>query len=374
MTNSLTNTTEIATTGTNSEILYADAVLEGGGVRGIAHVGALVEAEKRGYQWVNIAGTSAGAIVASLMAAGYTAKEMYEIMSHVNFKLFADSDGFSWFFARQFFNLTIRGGVHPGKYAEGFVKSYMSARGKKTFGDLIVPGQEHLPKNSPQRYRLTVIASDISTGRMVRLPQDAQICYNIDPDDFEIAHAVRMSMSIPFFFIPVSQKYAGGRICRIVDGGLLSNFPISIFDVHDDEPTRPTFGFHLVDQAPQANEADPVVFTPTGNVYQIGKALLNTMLTAHDRLYMDDHTYVRTIAIPTNGISSTNFNLSDEEKLTLYHNGQEAAQNFFKTWDFEAYKLAYRSGKPLPGRQKQLHENMKTIQRNSKPLSLTRSL
>jgi NTE family protein len=366
MTNSLAN----ATAETNNGILYADAVLEGGGVRGIGHVGALVEAEKRGYRWVNVAGTSAGAIVASLMAADYTATEMYEIMNNVNFKQFADSDGFNWFYARQLFNFAIRGGIHPGKYAEEFVKSHLAEKGKTKFGDLIIPGQEHLPKNSPQRYRLTVIASDISTGRMVRLPRDAQTYYGIDPDDVEIARAVHMSLSIPFFFIPVSQQYIDGRMCRIVDGGLLSNFPISIFDVHDTEPSRPTFGFRLVDQVPPANDTDPVIFTPTGNAYQIGQALLHTMLTAHDRLYMDDHTYVRTIAIPTNGISSTRFNLSDEEKLTLYQNGQTAAQTFFQTWDFEAYKVAYRSGKPLPSRQERLHENMKTIKRNTNPLFL----
>ena len=56
--------------------LMADAVFEGGGVKGIGLVGAVAVAEERGYQWVNIAGTSAGAIVAALLAVGYSVAEI----------------------------------------------------------------------------------------------------------------------------------------------------------------------------------------------------------------------------------------------------------------------------------------------------------
>lgn len=56
--------------------LMADAVFEGGGVKGVGFVGAIAVAKERDYQCVNIAGTSAGAIVAALLAAGYSAAEM----------------------------------------------------------------------------------------------------------------------------------------------------------------------------------------------------------------------------------------------------------------------------------------------------------
>ena len=61
---------------TKKENLRADAVFEGGGVKGIGLVGAVAVAEERGYQWVNIAGTSAGAIVAALLAVGYSVAEI----------------------------------------------------------------------------------------------------------------------------------------------------------------------------------------------------------------------------------------------------------------------------------------------------------
>lgn len=73
------------------EILKADAVFEGGGVKGIGLVGALSVAEEKGYRWQNVAGTSAGAIVAGLVAAGYSAAELQEIMAELDYRKFKDA-------------------------------------------------------------------------------------------------------------------------------------------------------------------------------------------------------------------------------------------------------------------------------------------
>jgi NTE family protein len=56
----------------------AYGIFEGGGAKGYAHVGALKAAEKRGIFFRKVAGTSAGAIVAALVAARYTADELFD--------------------------------------------------------------------------------------------------------------------------------------------------------------------------------------------------------------------------------------------------------------------------------------------------------
>ena len=90
------------------------------------------------------------------------------------------------------------------------------------------------------------------------------------------------------------------------------------------------------------------------------KALMSTMLSAHDKLYMDDETFAHTIAIPTHGIASTQFDLTKEQAQQLYESGKTAAATFFKTWNFEAYTAAYKSGNiPVVSRQAQLHHAMK---------------
>ena len=344
----------------NTPLLQADIVLEGGGVRGIGHVGALSVLEEKGYHWVNIAGTSAGACVAAMMAANYSAQEMNDIMrNEVNFNLFAQDSGLNGFFLMEAIHMLRRGGFHTGNYIETFIRDkLMKAKPKpiSTFKDLIIPGREHEPKDSIYRYRLTVIASDISQGLMLRLPQD-MLKFNQDPEELDVALAVHMSASIPFFFMPLMQKRQDRQNDLVVDGGLLSNFPVGIFDVAN-EPQHPTFGLRLVDSLPTPEHPWPT--NPTNNVFQIGQALLSTLLSAHDRLYMDDHTFVRTIAIPVEGISGTRFDLKPDEAEMLYQNGSKAAENFLSTWNFEAYKAAYRGNLQQKGRRERLHEEMKS--------------
>lgn len=68
----------------------ADAVFECGGVKGIGLVGAVSEVEKADYEFVNLAGTSAGAIVASLLAVGYKAADIKKELEKLNYNNFKD--------------------------------------------------------------------------------------------------------------------------------------------------------------------------------------------------------------------------------------------------------------------------------------------
>src|SRR5579883_1094885 len=336
-------------------VQYADAVLEGGGMRGIAHVGALGVAEARGHRWQHCAGTSAGALVAALLAAGYSAAELRALLARLDFARFAQDQGWRGWRSTQLARLFLTGGLHSGTYLEDFLRHHLRARGKNTFGDLVCPGQENAPLHSPWRYRLVVIAADITAGRMLRLPQD-MLSYGRNPDELEIALAVRMSASIPFFYQPVLLRAHDGRLCRVVDGGLLSNFPIGIFDVAG-APAYPTFGLRLVDGQDTAQTSRPR--PEQESLWQFSQELLKTMLTAHDRLYLDDHAYVRTIAIQVHGISGTQFDLSRAQIEQLYRQGESAAERFFTGWNFPAYVAAYRSpGRVTGGRRERLHAQM----------------
>jgi NTE family protein len=75
------------------------------------------------------------------------------------------------------------------------------------------------------------------------------------------------------------------------------------------------------------------------------KSLAQTMMEAHDRMYVEQANYARTIPIPTLGVGTTEFDLSPERALALYDSGRQAAGKFLDTWDFEAYIEEFRSGK-----------------------------
>src|SRR6266571_70272 len=70
----------------------ADLVLEGGGVKGIGLVGALKVFGDAGYRFRRVAGTSAGAIVGSLTAAGVPPEQLQRIMRELDYRKFQDGD------------------------------------------------------------------------------------------------------------------------------------------------------------------------------------------------------------------------------------------------------------------------------------------
>ena len=69
------------------------------------------------------------------------------------------------------------------------------------------------------------------------------------------------------------------------------------------------------------------------------------MMAAHDRLYLEKATYARTIPIPTLGVGTTEFDISEDRVDALYDSGHRAASDFLDHWDFQAYIEEFRRGK-----------------------------
>lgn len=308
-------------------------------------MGAVSEIEKAGYEFENLAGTSAGAIIAALLAVGYKAAEIKDELQKLNYNQFKD-EGFldKLGFIGKSVNLAFTDGVYQGKYFEAWFENLLEAKGKTTFGQIKTDYPEE-----KYRYKLQIIATDITDHKMLVLPQDLKD-FGYDPDQFSISRAVRMSMSIPLFFEPVRLDDSSGRTHLIVDGGVLSNYPVWLLDDSSSNPPWPTFGFRLMEEntrdikkAQKNNIDNPVHYL---------LALVGTMMDAHDRFYISRSKgdYDRTIGIPVTidfhgnpkSIKTTDFDITQEESTLLFHNGENAAQEFLKTWNFEEWKKKYR--------------------------------
>lgn len=319
--------------------LMADAVFEGGGVKGIGLVGAVAVAEERGYQWVNVAGTSAGAIVAALLAAGYKAMEMKEILEELDYNKFKDTSLLDRVpLIGPLASVVFEKGIYEGRFCEKWIRGLLQKKKIQTFNDLIL---EEYKDDERYRFKLRVIASDISRGRLLVLPQDIAD-FGIRPEDLSVAAAVRMSMSIPFFYEPVKlRNMKTNQLSYIVDGGILSNFPVWLFDSEGEIPEWSTFGFKLV----EPEEEREIPHQVRGPISLLA-ALFSTMMQAHDARYIKDEQFVRTIPILTLGVGTTEFDISSERSEALYQSGREAAEKFFDTWNFSEYIDKYRRGKP----------------------------
>jgi NTE family protein len=320
----------------------ADLVLEGGGVKGIGLVGAISALHERGYQFDGrhgrVAGTSAGAIVGSLVAAGMPIPKMVEVMKGVDYALFQDSASLGPI--GRGVSLLTRLGLFRGDYLHQWITDQLTACDVQTFGDLRLDDpQSDLPPE--QAYRLVVVVSDVTSGRMVRLPWDYHQ-YGLNPDEQPVADAVRASASIPFFYRPFQLKLPdSGKVAVLTDGGMLSNFPINIFDRTHGTPRWPTFGVKLSAKTVDRWTDD---WASVGTPIRLGRALVSTMVNAHDRLELDDPAVcARTIFVETDGVRATDFHLSADKRDELYENGRAGTIDFLAGWDFAEYLRRYRS-------------------------------
>jgi NTE family protein len=301
----------------------ADLVLEGGGVKGIGLVGAMTVLQEQGYEFGRIAGTSAGSIVGSLIAAGMTPQDMAKAMKEVEWLRFADKGFVDRFgLPGKAISLYTELGVYEGKYVVSWLESFLEQYGVRTFADLKLTDDWAKDLPPEQRYKFVTIVTDVTRGRLVRLPWDYHL-YGLDPDTQSVAQAVRASMSIPFYYEPA--KIGGSNM---VDGGMLSNFPMNLFD---STPDWPTFGIKL-----SAKLEPDQVMNPSDSPLSFARSILGTITSAHDNQHIDDPDVLkRVMFVDTTGVKSTNFNITPEQQDWLYENGRTSATKFLKTWKGE---------------------------------------
>ena len=325
----------------------ADAVFRGGGVKGLALAGALCgfaeQATKPVNHWKDVAGASAGAIIACYLATGHDANEMLDLMQHTSFGQFADFPGHNKELGVA--RLIAEHGMAPG---HAFERWFDDVLGGATFAKVRKP-----PANGQaEEWSLKLIAVDVSGGHLLVLPGDLQNYRDpttgkqIDPDEFPIARAARMSMSIPYFFDPVELQDEQGRTSMIVDGGTLSNFPVWLWDVDPKvtghAPTRPTFGFTL----DGGHGFGPPGFVTKVTPWHLRFAfdIFHTAESAWDERFVSHSTRVRTLAVDADDVGTTDFNLTQEKQELLVHNGREAAKAFLDAFSLDDYENTYHAG------------------------------
>ncbi|WP_040211620.1 patatin-like phospholipase family protein [Clostridium polynesiense] len=319
----------------NENYKIADAVFEGGGIKAIAFVGALKAMEEKGYVWRYLAGTSGGAVVASLIAVGYTSSEILSIVKNMDFTKMNDRKFISIPFISDMYNLIFNKGIYEGVYLKNFIDTLLSTKLKRskkspvTFRDLMDPLEDGVLLDNykyKKKYKLHIIASDITNGKLMILPEDIKD-YGIEPEDFHVSEAVRMSCSIPFFYKPVYLKDTKTHTTSIiVDGGLLSNYPVWLFDVKD-KPKYPTIGFKL--SGSKTVQGDENIT----NLISYGKKIIKTMLESQNNMHIKEMDYLRTIKIDPKNYHTTDFIIKEKDILNLYESGEYSANSFLENWE-----------------------------------------
>jgi NTE family protein len=316
---------------------FRNLVFEGGGVKGIAYAGAIqvLEQDKILPNITRVAGTSAGAITATLLALGAGSKDVANIVGGTDFRQFMDS---SLLPTSNIWRLVNDYGWYKGDAFAAWMQGIIKQRtgdADTTFAQL-----RALKAKGGAFRDLYMVGTDLSRQQALTFSGD-------DTPDVPIWYATRTSMSIPFFFQAVM---AQGDVR--VDGGVSWNYPIDMFDDRKylddpalgqkpDYPTvydanqvfnKETLGFR-VDTADEIAAEKQAWKSPPGKVDDIEdyiKALVGFMLDTANKTHLHDNDWHRTVFIDAAGISATDFGLTQAEIKTLIANGVKGTTDYMK--------------------------------------------
>lgn len=327
---------------------FSNYVFEGGGVKGLAYVGALKALDEKGIhkQITRVAGASAGAICALLVALNYTTDEIQDILWALDFKNFMDGD---WGIIKDTKRLIEDYGWYKGDFFQKWIKTTIE---KKTgsqdtsFRDLHDHGDFKA---------LVLVGTNLSTH------YSEVFSYEKTPD-MKVHEALRITMSIPLFFKAVKREKE-----IYVDGGLLMNYPIKAFDrlsfVKKDNLQRKhhkayykpinsqlkdkdknfdkyvynkeTLGFKLDTKEDIGVFADG--HKPTDHkihdLFDYMWNLVETVYRAQQNLHLHSDDWHRTVYIDTLGVKTTDFKITEALKKALVQSGYDHTMKYFQWFD-----------------------------------------
>lgn len=261
-------------------------VIKGGGVKGLAFAGALLELENY-FSFDTFAGTSAGAIAAVLMGAGYSPKELLEILNEKDFNDFKDISLF-----KGILNFIRTKGFYPGDEIENWINRLIRRK---------LPDILNEVKMADLTAHTIVYSSRIKDGIIVFDSKN-------DRKETHAAFATRCSMSIPYFFSP---KFIDG--IRVYDGGVRNNFPLKVFT--DSYPNKPVIGLYLINGTKRGG----LVIGELANIAMDGEEI--PIVQAN----LD-----KVVLIDPRPIKTTDFNLTQRKKDFLVLAGRVGALKFIE--------------------------------------------
>lgn len=319
-----------------SQLQYRNLVFKGGGVRGVAYLGALQELERLGFteKLQRVAGSSVGAIAALMVSLRLPASKVKAIFDTLDFSRIPQArpdsqpeslltrvdlaacsqrlfKGFGWYSSEYFY-----------QWLQEVISLYSQGKPMATFADFKQAGHRGLH----------VVVSNLTQRR-------SEVMSAETTPDVAVADAVRMSMSIPLYFEALrfdGQRFGEGDL--YVDGGLFDNYPLHVFDQPKLVKRNPfvrqgvnwqTLGMYLYAEKGKAKPKSE----ETRSLIEFINLLLENLyashqLTAYEPNPLDQR---RTIQIGDCGVSATHFNITPggPDYEALYQSGQKAVQAFF---------------------------------------------
>jgi predicted acylesterase/phospholipase RssA len=289
-------------------------VFQGGGCRASAYVGAYRAAVERGVNFSEVVGTSAGSIIAVLIAAGSTVEQIEKSIDELDFqKLISEPqpiNGIKYshtlakvlkkipldFFEKYspiYSHLGIKNSIKIKEWIDAKLKEILNTSQPVKFKDLLIDAH--------------IIVSDLKTKRV-------EVFNKKNSANKDVAEAVQYSCNIPIFFQPIDLRY--------VDGGMLSNLGTFVFSTREEKYYNKILAFSL------ESEYDSVD-NKIESFLDYGKSLVNTILDGNLDLQLNLQDNIHLINIKTGNIKATDFDKMTQDIVrVLKTNGKNAVDDF----------------------------------------------
>ena len=305
---------------------------EGAGIRGIAYAGVIDELERHGrLQGIEkVGGTSAGAITAMMVSLGYTSEEIADIISSTQFRKFNDG---RFMFIGGFARMSkVYGWYRGDRFTDWMAKLIEEKTGNPdiTFQELSALGYKDL----------YITATSLNRQRLLIFSRE-------NYPNMKVKDAVRVSISIPLYFKAVfidsdgkvyKKPNAGHNLDVVVDGGIIGNFPITMFDtvvtdsmgIKQRLPNNGTVGIRIdsdlqIEEDAITRELVPIEIR---NLNDYVAALYTLVIENLNRNELSEADWARTISVSSVGISPRIRKMSKEEKSSLIQSGRQYTANY----------------------------------------------
>ena len=296
-------------------------VFEGCGVCSFAYCGAISELEKNGIlpKIKRFAGTSFGAIFASFLAAGFTSSEISEIKNILNFNGLSTKCDFV-----DMFKFSKNYGVNSSSGIRKQIQTFLSAR---------VSLDETLSSLFKKTGKdLVIVSCCINREKPVYFHHSTY-------GDVKLIDAIIASISTPIFFQPLPLSVFGEED-YFVDGGIVDNYPIWIFndidalykndlrsiDKHNLNPL--TIGLKVI--GCKENNDETLNRTSVTDVFNLFRLFINTLTNTIDSSNYSSKIVEQTIKISNGSIYFLDLNINNEQISQLIDNGAEGVRKYFK--------------------------------------------
>jgi NTE family protein len=303
---------------------YKYLVMEGGGIRGATYAGALKVLEEKGIVdgLEAVAGTSAGALVGGLIAVGYNADELRDILNGLQMQEFNDGRG-------MFIGGILRMGKNYGWFRGVTLEAWLGKLiAAKTGNSNLTLSQLHALAATNRKYKdLYAITTNLSLQRQ-------EVLYYAIYPSMPVKTAIRASISIPMYYGAMFLDSNGNAYRKqdknhsrqiLVDGGVVANYPLTLFDTTG--ANMQTIGFKL--ERPEQIDYSGTGLAPFTITKFTGYIAALYNVTIEQLNKASENEKVRTIYISSGKINPRVRKISQEEKDLMYNNGRIAAEKFF---------------------------------------------